>query len=506
MKLLHALLLATTFIAGYQSTEAYGRASGSYSSRASSSSSFSSRASTRSIAPSLSTPSSGSIGRMNQRASAGALNTLKNSYSESSTKPSARFFTPPTATAQSTPQPRRDYVNTQPSYPSGYSSPAPDPAPAPTYAHQNSGPSFGSMVLAGMAANALSNSAHAHEHENDNRTNQNGSAYTPQQNTGLPETGHVASPFDGGNENGIPPQDKTLTPQPAPAPAPTPVTAPKQNLPASQTAQPASSGSDILENILMLTLLFGLPIGGYLIYRKVSAPRHDPETQKIKKDIFGDSDAKSVAIIPQLPLVRIGSPITISAIMTSSDPTKDDKTDGLDFEPNATGDLTISAIGRYLDNNENWNLYTSPDLTDFVSIVTNGKQITDAIFFSEIRKIANGEDGWDAFLNPDNGLMGEPDIEHAGKQWTRAVLPDEKKRINPMASRELVTSAVDGSQTSLFRYDGMLYMRPTGYSQGFPQTEYMFMRSCQTSDGDGEIAYLQILGGVNLPPTSLNLP
>ncbi|WP_167552584.1 DUF2491 family protein [Acetobacter persici] len=197
------------------------------------------------------------------------------------------------------------------------------------------------------------------------------------------------------------------------------------------------------------------------------------------------------APIPSLPTILIGAGITIPAMATSSDPTSDQPE--MDFEPDVVGQTSITAIGAFAGSEDMAALYTNHDQSDHVRISfdpqTKG-QIVDAMFFTVVSpQYTNTAPEWDAWLNHDDGLMGQPDIEHGDKKWTRSILPQDERRLEPVEEREHIETMLSTGEKSFVTWTHRytLYERNTGYSEGYPAIEYMMIRASSRHDGEGVV-------------------
>lgn len=234
---------------------------------------------------------------------------------------------------------------------------------------------------------------------------------------------------------------------------------------------------------------------------------------KLSEEYGNSAPEGPKAPIPSLPSILIGAGITIPAMATSSDPVSDQPE--LDFEPDVVGQASITAIGLFSRSEDMAALYTNHDQSDHVRISfdpqTKG-EIVDAMFFTVVSpRYANTAPEWDSWLNHDDGLMGQPDIEHGNKKWTRSILPQDARRLEPTEEREHIETMLStGEKTYVaWTHRYTLYERNTGYSDGYPAIEYMMIRASSRHDGEGgndDIMFLQILGGVTLSVASLNLP
>lgn len=300
----------------------------------------------------------------------------------------------------------------------------------------------------------------------------------------------------------------------SPSSVQTPVQVPVPNPP-----QPAITGSQVptfftgmvlLKIILFLILFAIIGLGAYIYYKAKNRSGVSSVGKALKKKLSGDEDVgetSSSPVLPALPLVRIGSSITVPVMGTSSDPSLAGKVPDLDFEPSITGQTSITGIGVIEDQPDTAVLYTDPNLEDqFRVYLDESGKIYCASFLSQLAIYTADSDQWDAWLNKNDGLLGQPDIEHDGKKWLRSMLPQKEGRIEPVCEFEAIHSLIKNEPfVSRWRHEYMLYERDTGYSPGFPQKEFMLIRCCSAVKQGEDYMFLQILGGVEVEPSSLDL-
>ncbi|WP_167375174.1 DUF2491 family protein [Acetobacter malorum] len=496
--------------------DAHARASSSGSH--SSSSSFSSSRSSRVFTPTISKPSpSRTIQKMNEAASAQAFRAMSRSNGAKIAAGAAMGG----GLAAASSSEASAHSSAPPSPPKHYDD-APIPAPAPAMeatsggTHGDSGASSvperrdrvvvvhdhndnSSSYFSGMAAGAMMESAshprpdYPYYHDDAPRSPAPAPAPAPAQQPAVPVLNHQSSSIQ--------------------APPP----------PTLQSQSESSSGDQEDEAQrhhwgLFLLLFLAICILAWMFIRAIKRKSGVSSVTGAIRNKLSEENGNSApegpkAPIPSLPTILIGAGITIPAMATSSDPASDQPE--MDFEPDVVGQTSITAIGVFSGSEDMAALYTNHDQSDHVRISfdpqTKG-QIVDAMFFTVVSpQYTNTAPEWDAWLNHDDGLMGQPDIEHGDKKWTRSILPQDERRLEPVEEREHIETMLSTGEKSFVTWTHRytLYERNTGYSDGYPAIEYMMIRASSRHDGEGggeDIMFLQILGGVPLSVASLNLP
>ncbi len=169
-------------------------------------------------------------------------------------------------------------------------------------------------------------------------------------------------------------------------------------------------------------------------------------------------------------------------------------------QPEGTGQISVSAVGRVVSGNTQLVRLYLPDGRSLVQLHLDAAGDPDECrLFGTIDEVTPTDPGeWGAWLDPKEGMIGWPEFQTKdGKTYARVWAPGDS-RVSPRMLTETIES-LSGSHT--VQSQAMLYAAPTGSPDPAPATEYIMVAALQ----DGGRAWVEIRAGIDLNPVTLQL-
>ena len=169
-------------------------------------------------------------------------------------------------------------------------------------------------------------------------------------------------------------------------------------------------------------------------------------------------------------------------------------------QPEGTGQISVSAVGRVVSGNTQLVRLYLPDGRSLVQLHLDAAGDPDECrLFGTIDEITPTDPSeWGAWLDPNEGMIGWPEFQTKdGEIYARVWAPGDS-RVSPRILNETIES-LNGSRT--VQSQAMLYAAPTGSPAPAPATEYIMVAAMQ----DAGRAWVEVRAGIDINPVTLQL-